>query len=346
MNKPFELTILDKHHRLGWAEEATAVTPLLALTGINNNEWTGCKRDDQCTPLMGGTKVRKLDFLLASAPFSDSEYLATMGAIGSGHVVACCAAAKALGRKIVSHLFWEPLSPGVPENLSYIASVSDKIYFYNSRVSMALNNPALFLKPFAGGCAIIPPGSTNPAGMLGTVRAGLELAAQVRAGEIPQPGRVYVALGTGGTVAGLSIGFALGGLAAEIHAVTTVESILSTKFRMQNLVSGTKKLLVSLGHKNAGNITPARIIINRKYVGAGYGHPTAKSLQAMELMKKDGVNIEPVYTGKAAAAMIDDIKNGFNAPLLFWNSMRANLPPVTSDWKNNLPEKLRRKLDE
>lgn len=211
---------------------------------------------------------------------------------------------------------------------------------------MALSNPALFLKSHSDGCAVIPAGATNAVGMLGTVRAGLELAAQVRTGEIPAPKRIYAALGTGGTVAGLSIGLAMGGLETEIHAITTVETILSTRYHFNKIISNTRKLLVEGGHKSAATITPSKVIIIRNYLGAGYGHPTMKSLEAMEILKKDGITIEPVYTGKAAAAMIDDLKGGYSEPVLFWNSMRSSLPEIKEGWKDKLPENLRKKLDE
>lgn len=337
--------ILEQPH-LGWVVNPTPVTPLRQLATQQNSKWIGCKRDDLCTHLFGGTKVRKLDFLLAASPWKESEWLSTVGAIGSGHVVACCAAAKAQNKKIVAHLFWEPLSSGIIENLAYIASTAQKIYFYQNRVNMALRNPELFFQPTHRNCSIIPPGATNAEGMLGTVRAGLELAQQIQSGEIPHPKRIYVSLGTGGTAAGLSIGLAMAQINTSIHAITTVEPLLSTRYRMNNLISGTQKLIAKLGNNNTQKIKPLPLYINRNFVGKGYGYPSAQSLKAMEIMKINEIDLEPVYTGKTAAAMLHDIKNGFNDNVLFWNSRRRSLPEIKTDWKQKLPEKLLEKLNE
>jgi D-cysteine desulfhydrase len=68
--------------------------------------------------------------------------------------------------------------------------------------------------------------------MLGVVRAGLELSGQIRSGVLPEPERIYVALGTGGTAIGLSIGLALGGVRTKVVAVAVVESVLSSEARL------------------------------------------------------------------------------------------------------------------
>ena len=344
--RPFEPSMLNGFTRLGWVEESTPVTELPELAKTFKTGWLGCKRDDLCSGLFGGSKVRKLDFLLATNTFDKAQSWATLGAIGSGHLVACCAAARLLNRKIQSYLFWESISDGILQNLAYISSVSESIHYYNSRISMGLNKPALFLSDSIGKSAVIPFGATCPTGALGIVRAGLELASQVRNGELPEPKRIYVALGSCGTVAGLAIGVALGGLDTSIHAVTSVERIISMRFRLNRLISDSRLIMINSGLTEVADVPPAPIYIDRSQLGKGYGFPTRASLEAVEMMKSEGIMIEPVYTGKAAGAMFEDLRSGLNDPVLFWNTMRRELPKTEDPWRSKLPVKLQKKLNE
>jgi D-cysteine desulfhydrase len=309
-----------------------------------NAGWVGCKRDDLGQMLHGGTKVRKLDFMLAAEPCHNASAWVTPGAIGSGHVVACCAAAEKLGKKLEAFLFWEEISDGVTDNLAYIASHAASLHYYPSRTAMILSNPSLLLRKMMGACAVIPFGATNRVGILGTVHAGLELAMQVRNGELPEPARIYAAMGSSGTVAGLAIGVALGGLRTHIHAVAVVEPLISTRFYLNRLMADTRALMSTHGISEATSIAPAPIHIDRTQLGKGYGHPTRESLQAVERMAQEGITIEPVYTGKTVAAMWHDLENGCKEPVLFWNSMRRQLPEKEADWTSRLPQKLKNKL--
>src|SRR5215468_1905010 len=101
---------LDALPRLGWVEEATPVTPLPALAEELGLEFLGVKRDDLGEALYGGTKPRKLDYLLAAPPFADAPEWTGVGGIGSGALVALTAAAERLGRRLSAYVFWTPLS--------------------------------------------------------------------------------------------------------------------------------------------------------------------------------------------------------------------------------------------
>jgi D-cysteine desulfhydrase len=110
------LAELEAIPRLGWVAEPSAVTPLRELAQRLNVAYLGVKRDDLIGPLFGGTKVRKLDYLLATSRFADAPAWASMGAIGSGQLVATTAAAAELGKKLHAHMFLEPISAGVLDN--------------------------------------------------------------------------------------------------------------------------------------------------------------------------------------------------------------------------------------
>jgi D-cysteine desulfhydrase len=336
---------LDALPRLGWIERATPVQPLPELAQQLGLEWLGVKRDDLCGVFPGGSKVRKLDFLLASEPFAQARAWASVGAIGSGHLVALAAAAQRLGRQLDAYLFWVPPSAGVLENLAFTASGAARLVYRPSRMALFLRYPQVWIGSKVQGRLCIPPGGSCAAGMLGLVRAGLELAQQVRAGELPEPQRLYVALGSGGTAAGLALGLALGGLGTVVHAVAVVERLVSPRRRVLGLVQEVRRRLASAQLPGLDALEPARIVIDRSWLGPGYGHATAEALEARDRLWPHGLELEPLYTGKAMSALLADAKSRGCARVLFWHTARGPLPPPPdASWHDRLPPALARRL--
>jgi D-cysteine desulfhydrase len=336
------LAELDAIPRLGLVKEPSPVTPLPELGATLGLPFLGIKRDDLSDPLHGGTKPRKLDYLLASEPFASAPVWAGAGAIGSGNLVAITAAAEELGRSVKAHLFWTPLSAGIEENLAFIASGPATITFYRSRVALALRRPSALTGPRVDGAPVIAPGSTTAVGMIGMVRAGLELAAQVRAGELPEPDRVFIAFGSGGSAVGLALGIALGGLRTRVIAVAAVERLLSMNRQVASL---TRALTAELGRRGIRGLPePAPIFIEHGYLGRGYAIPTKDSLAACEALAKEGIRIEPAYTGKAMAALFHYARRGGVGNTLFWLTARRERPPPDPSWRDKLPPDLARRL--
>lgn len=336
---------LDPVPRLRWVRQATPVTPLPALARRLGLSYLGVKRDDQCAPLHGGTKVRKLDYLLAAAPWSTASAWVSMGAIGSGHLVALAAASKELSRQLHSHLFWKPLSPGVLDNLAFTATHSAQLVYHRSRVALALEAPRLLFARELGGAAVIPPGATCGAAMVGLVRAGLELAEQVRDGDLPLPERIYVALGSGGTVAGLSWGLGLGGLRTVVHAVATVERPFSLRFSLRRNQEAVARVLEQYGLAEVRERRPVPVVIDRTQLGRGYGQVTDASTAACALLAKDELTLEPIYTGKAFAALQADAANRDRPGcVLFWHTARRGPLHRPAGWRDRLPPLLQQKL--
>ena len=114
--------VLEATPRLGWATEPTPVTPLPSLADELGHAWLGVKRDDLCADLRGGSKVRKLDFLLAAPRYAEVQQWTSLGATGSGHLASLALAAEVLGRDLHAHCFWEDLGPGVLDNLACTTS--------------------------------------------------------------------------------------------------------------------------------------------------------------------------------------------------------------------------------
>ena len=148
---------LDTLPRLGWSNEPTPVLEMPTLAADLGLDWLGTKRDDLTSPLWGGAKTRKLDYLLAAPPWGQAPAWASVGAIGSGQMVALTAASQQLGRDVEAFLFWEPLSAGVVDSLAYVASHARAIHYHHSRTSLALRRPGLLLARRYRDMAVVPP---------------------------------------------------------------------------------------------------------------------------------------------------------------------------------------------
>jgi len=325
--------------RLGWVDGPSPAAEVSACRA--GTFWV--KRDDLLEKLHGGSKVRKLDHLLAAEPFASAETWASAGAIGSGHLATLAEAARVLGRRLEAHCFWEPVSAGGLVNLAHTAAGASSLSFHRSRLALALRAPGLVRGPaLRGGVAIIPPGATAEPGTLGLVRAAFELSDQIQKGQLPPPERVYVALGSGGMAAGLSLGLALAGIPATVRAVATVERHFTWLAGPGRRAETLRRFLVARGVQEAARVRPRPIEIDHSQLGRGYGHPTAQSLAACELLACEGVPLEPIYTGKAAAALLASERGGGRA--LLWNSTRRPAAPPPG-WRDRLPPALLARLD-
>lgn len=304
-------------------------------------DWLGVKRDDLLDALLGGTKPRKLDYLLAAPPFVDARRWASLGAIGSGHLLALGAAAARLDKELEAHCFWETPSEDVLANLAALASGPTELHFHRNRVLLALRRPSVLLGRRRGSALVIPPGATTPDGMLGLVRAAFELAGQIEAHTLPLPDRIYVALGSGGTTAGLAVGLGLAGVETTLRAIATVEHPFATRRRLESLIAALRRRLVTAG---ASLLPPVQVEIDRRFLGAGYGHPTPAGRSARGRLADHGIVLEDVYTAKAAAALLADATQGGMHRVLLWNTTHGPLPPVADDWRGRLPRALLRRL--
>lgn len=342
------LEAFDALPRLGLIDDPSPITVVPAIADELGLDWLGIKRDDRIAALYGGSKIRKLDYLLASQPYVSAPTWASTGAIGSGHLVALTAAAEMLDRRLIAHVFWEPAIEEVVENLRFIASGPTEIHDHATRVHLALSQPSLLLAKTSRGDVVIPPGATAPAGVAGMVRGGVELAAQIERGEIPQPDVVYVALGSGGTAVGLSLGLALCGLPIPVRAVSAVERPFAPIRRMQDILREAREWLVE---RDIGLLPLARemntpVEIVHGWVGPGYGMESAASRAACAKFEQYEIPLDPLYSGKAMAALTADVHRHKAANVLFWLTPRRPGPmPHRVDWQERLPRSLRRKLD-
>jgi D-cysteine desulfhydrase len=335
-----ELGALASVPTIGWLDQPSPLQPHPALAEVLGAEQLLIKRDDLLAPLFGGTKLRKLDYLLAAPRYRRASDWAAAGAVGSGLLVAATAAALELGHRLHAYMCWQPICDDVRDNLAYVATHADQLRYYASRPSLMLHAPRVLLGRDSAATAVIPPGATCARAMLGLVRAGHELAAQLEGAD---PDEVVVPLGTGGIAAGLSVGLAVAGVSTVLVAVAVVERPLATMWRIRRL---QRELVAELRrHGVAMDVEPLPVVIDRSALGRGYGVTTEASLQACRLAEEHDVTLEPIYSGKAWASLVARRSRLANKRLLFWATARRGPLPRDPQWRNALPEALAERLD-
>ncbi|CAM3627149.1 D-cysteine desulfhydrase [Pseudomonas wadenswilerensis] len=309
---------LARFNRLDLLGAPTALEKLHRLSA-----WAGrdiyVKRDD-CTPLaMGGNKLRKLEYLAADALSKGADTLVTAGAIQSNHVRQTAALAAQLGLTCVA-LLENPIGT---DSLNYRQNGNRLLLeLFDAKVELVdnLDNAdeqlqALAVRLHASGRKpyIVPIGGSNALGALGYVRAGLELAQQIEhCGE--QFAGVVLASGSAGTHSGLAIALAHKLPKLPVIGVTVSRSDEDQRPKVQGLAERTAELL--------GVRLPEtfKIELWDEYFAPRYGEPNAGTLAAIRLLaSQEGLLLDPVYTGKAMAGLLDGIaRQRFDdGPLIF-----------------------------
>ena len=196
--------------KLPWISLGTFPTPVHPLRQLScENLWI--KRDDQSSPVYGGNKVRKLEFILADARKRNTRHMVTFGGIGTNHGLATAIFCDRLGINCTLLLFRQPVSGHVKQNLLLFERYHAVTIYKKTRWRTVLSYYLLHRIRHPDACYVFAGGS-NAAGTIGYVNAAFELKEQIGKGEIPAPAVVFCPVGSGGTVAGLSLGFALAGL--------------------------------------------------------------------------------------------------------------------------------------
>ena len=290
-------------------------------SAIDERVWI--KRDDDVAELFGGGKVRKLELFFGEAQAAGKRRLVTSGGIGSNQALAVALLGKAHGFSARLHLAPQPRSSLTETNLAADAATRAEMILFSTVTDAHAR--AMRDAHENADTYVIPPGGTTPLGTLGFVSAGLELAADVRAGKMPAPRRVYVALGLGGTAAGLGLGCALGGLSTEIVGVRASTPTTVTDATLQAIHAETVSFVRA---RDTSFVAPpfakTNVRIDGRFVGGGYGVPTKAGDDAIARARSaEGWALDPVYTGKAFAALLDDLRDGTPGPLLFWNTMSS-----------------------
>ncbi len=304
--------------RLPRAKLGVFPSPISRLTGFGDRRDLWIKRDDLDALSYGGNKVRALEFLLGEVRTSDT--LLTMGGEGSTHVLVTAAMGARLGARTVAIRWPHDMNPAALRTSDRAAALCSRLRTTRGPVS------ALLLSLFARRASDvrwIPPGGTSALGMLGHVNAGIELAEQVARGELPVPSRVVVPFGTGGTAAGLALGFAIAGLPTRVVAARVVPRIVANRRRLLSLTRSCARLIARLDRNSVPSVDPSRIQVVNDVYGGAYGRPLpAASAAAAALDAASGILLDDSYSAKAFVAALHTPRE---EPVLFWLTFAGRL---------------------
>ncbi len=318
--------------KLPHLEIAALPTPVENLPGLSRKLGIHgmIKRDDLTARPYGGNKVRKLEFLLAEALSVGAGHVLTFGCAGSNHATATGVYARRHNLKSISMLFDQPNARSVRINLKYSHLCGIRLHHYESWPSPPLQTAVIMQEVFRSTGVypyVIPPGGSSPVGTIGFVNAGIELARQVRGGEIPYPHVIYVAAGTLGTCAGLRLGLDLSGMETRVEAVQVTGEKFASPRRFAQLYNDTGEYLASLDSNIIpSKLTPSQVAMRNDQYGGKYAQYTPESVEAVNLLaQSDGIKLEGTYTGKAMAALLKDAREGLltGKNVLFWNTYNS-----------------------
>ncbi|MCP2280407.1 1-aminocyclopropane-1-carboxylate deaminase/D-cysteine desulfhydrase [Nocardia amikacinitolerans] len=274
----------------------------------------------------GGNKVRKLEWLLPEAVRTGRRTLLTVGGVGTNWGLAAALYGRELGLHTVLALIDQPIDEHVRAQLARLEASGAEIHRTRTKSRTVLTAPLLYAKHWRPGAApfYLPAGGSAPLGVLGYVEAGLEIAAQVRAGVLPEPSHVVTAIGSGGTAAGLVLGLRLAGLRTRVFGVVVNDTLRLDAPTLLRLADRTIALLRKRGAVfEAPALTTDDLEITRNWLGPGYGHPIPAATEAADLAgDSEGLALEPVYTAKALAALLSHNAQGSfgTGPVLFLNT--------------------------
>jgi len=302
---------LARFPRLRFAHLPTPLEHLPRLTAALGGPEIWIKRDD-CTGLStGGNKTRKLEFLMAEAMDEGADIVLTQGATQSNHARQTAAAAARLG--LACHILLEDRTGKTDSDYTangnllldrlHGASIEHRPPLPDMNGEMEKVAKRMHTEGRKPYC--IPGGGSNPTGALGYVNAAIELVTQ--ANDIGlRLDHVVHATGSTGTQAGLVTG--LKGINAGIPVLG-----LSVRAPKEAQEENVFKLACATAEKLGapGVVRRADVVANSDYVGKGYGFPAADTIEAIAMLARlEGILLDPVYSGKGMAGLIDLVRKG------------------------------------
>jgi D-cysteine desulfhydrase len=312
------------------------------------------KRDDRSGFSYGGNKPRKLEFIIGAALARGARRLVTTGGLGTHHGLATTIFGREAGLATTLVLVPQPVTDAVRRSLLLHAAYGADMVFGASVPAAALRGVAAIARAALRGERpfLVATGGSSTLGTLGFVSAGLELAEQVRGGALPEPAEVWVAVGSGGTLAGLAAGLRLAGLASRVVGVLVTDILPPSPRGLARAANAALRRLRSLGAEVPEfAIAPSDFDLVRDQIGPGYGAPTAAGRDAIEAAARCGVGLEATYTGKALAALRQRASRAAwpERPAVFWNTfssvdVEARAPRPLDP--ASLPARIRRILEE
>jgi L-cysteate sulfo-lyase len=269
------------------------------------------KRDD-CTGLStGGNKTRKLEFLMAEAEAQGAETVMTQGATQSNHARQTAAFAAKLG--LGCHILLEDRTGSNDSNYNFNGNVLlDHLHGATTEkcaggidMNAEMEKAADRMRAEGRSVYTIPGGGSNPTGALGYVNCAFELLGQANDRGLVIDHLVH-ATGSAGTQAGLITGLKATNAQIPLLGIGVRAPKPKQEENVFNLAVATAEKIGA-----AGVVKREDVVANTDYVGDGYGIPTPSGLEAIAMFAElEGILLDPVYSAKGAAGLIDLIRKG------------------------------------
>lgn len=272
------------------------------------------KRDDLTGLGFGGNKTRKLEYLVADALAKGCRTLISTGAVQSNHCRQVAAAAARLGLGCILVLAGE--KPEQPQGnlLLDLLSGAEVIFVPKDQRDQELAEVTRLAEADNRKPYLIPYGGSNALGAMGYRQAMIELREQGL-----NPDWIVFATSSGGTQAGMLLGARETGSHAKILGISVDKPAREFRDTIAEIANAGAKLL-----QIETNFQPDDILVNDAYCPAGYGVMTPAEKEAILLFARhEAILLDPVYTGRAAAGLLDLISQGFfkaDEKVLFWHT--------------------------
>ena len=302
---------ISRFPRIHFAHLPTPLEPLEKLSKLLGGPQIFIKRDD-CTGLAtGGNKTRKLEFLIGDALHKKADTIITQGATQSNHVRQTAAISAKLGLRceiLLEHRTGSD-DPDYLENgnvlLDRIFGASIQVVPAGTDMDAVMKKKAQEVTKKGGNPYIIPGGGSNPTGALGYVNCAMELVGQLNDRGL-NVDHLITATGSAGTQSGLVSGMEGTRSGIPVMGICVNADKETQEEKVFNLAKETAEFLGI-----PGSVSSEAVVAYGDYVGPGYGLPTEGMLEAVGLLaREEGILLDPVYSGKAMAGLIDLIRKG------------------------------------
>lgn len=302
--------ILSQFNRRIYTNRKTPLERLDRFSQVLGGPTIYIKRDDCLGLTGGGNKTRKLEFLMADALKKGADTIVTCGALQSNHCRLTLAAAvkEGLNCQLVlqehEHLAFDNNALGNHQIFKLLGAEKLHIVSHDADLEKHALDVTEKLKKEGCNAYFIPVGGSNELGTLGYVRCAEEIVTQCNDLQLSFKD-VIVASGSGGTHAGLALGFYRAHAPFSVKGINVSRPNETQQPKVEALLQSTAASL------HMENVPTNLITCFEEYVGGGYTIPTNEMIEAVQLLARtEGILLDAVYTGKVMAGLIDFVRKG------------------------------------
>lgn len=279
------------------------------------------KRDDLTGFALGGNKVRKLEFLVADALAQHADVLVTGGGVQSNHIRTTAAAARKAGMDAVGVFFSSPDGGDVNGNLLLDQILGAQLIYANAdknQTEQAVEQACEEQRRQGRHPYLIPVGGSTKLGCVSYMHAVRELLDQLDLIKV-KPDAIVITTGSCGTHAGVLAGLKFFHSAIPVHGITVSRPVDECRARITRLVGETAHFITQ-----PLPLAEDDIIVHGDYIGEAYAKGTPEGRAAIQRVAQlEGILLDPVYTGKTMAGLIDLVQRGVlarDSTVVFWHT--------------------------